>query len=73
MTAYCFAHQIEGITPLKRNSVVIPLIFDLDLLFLNVPQITGLSRRFQVAEYVYLVSAELTSSEILLVPFFCFL
>ena len=26
MTAYCFAHQIEGITPLKRNSVVIPLI-----------------------------------------------
>ena len=26
MTAYCFAHQIEGITPLKRNSVVIPVI-----------------------------------------------
>ena len=65
-------HTSEGLT-VHQLSFILWMTFDLDLLFLNVLQITGLSRRFQVAEYVYLVSAELTSSEILLVPFFCFL
>ena len=65
-------HTVEGLT-VHQLSFILWMTFDLDLLFLNVLQITGLSRRFQVAEYVYLVSAELTSSEILLVPFFCFL
>lgn len=65
-------HSLEGLT-LHQLSFILWTTFDLDLLFFNVLQITGLSPRFEVAEYVYLVSGELTSSEILLVPFFCFL
>lgn len=65
-------HTLEGFT-VHQLSFTLWTTFDLDLLFVDVPQITGLSRRFQVSEYVYLVSGELTSSEILLVPFFCFL
>ena len=65
-------HTLEGLT-VRPLSFILWTTFDLDLPFLNVLQMTGLSPRFQVAEYVYLVSGELTSSEILLVPFFCFL
>lgn len=65
-------HSLEGLT-LHQLSFILWTTFDLDLLFFNVLQITGLSPRFQVPEYVYLVSGELMSSEILLVPFFCFL
>ena len=65
-------HTLEGLT-VHQLCFILSTTFDLDLLFFNVPQITGLSPRFQVAEYVYLVSGELTDSEILLVPFFCLL
>lgn len=65
-------HTLEGLT-VHQLSFILSTTFDFNLLFLNVLQIMGLSPRFRVAEYVYLVSGELMSLEILLVPFFCFL
>ena len=49
------SHTLEGFT-VHQLSFTLWTTFDLDLLFLNVLQITGLSPRFQVAEYVYYFS-----------------